>query len=112
LVSIRSGTKMERMTLWKEKGRETEEKPPRSIREKSRTSYGARRRSETVVRDFEKMPHVQHLRHHLQRALKRGVLHRLLRALVEDVGALEVLYGEKGGVEGNSDLVEDVAREL
>jgi hypothetical protein len=111
-ASISTGVQMERMTLWREKGRETEEKPPRSIRLKSRTSCGAQKRSETFDPMFKKTTDVEHLRHHLQRALERSVFDGRFRRLVERLRASKVLHGEQSGVEGYSHLVEDVIGEL
>lgn len=109
-ASISTGVQMARMTLWREKGRETEEKPPRSIRLKSRTSCVVKIVSSGRLKSGG--AHVQHLRHHLQRAFQRGVLDRRLRLVVERFRPLKVLHGEESGVEGYSDLVEDVVREL
>ena len=38
--------------------------------------------------------YVKHLGHHLQAAFQRGVFHRLVRVLVEDLSAFEVLHRE------------------
>lgn len=51
--------------------------------------------SEGSKRGFENnWTYVQDLRHHLEGSFKRGILDRLLRILVKDVGTLEVLDSE------------------
>lgn len=64
------------------------------------------------IRQRKESAHIENLRHHLQRTFQRGVLDGRLGLVIEGFRPSKVLHGEESGVEGYSDLVENVVGEL